>query len=53
MATVAKTDNYNTSRNVSCVTVIPSMRDEDKDKFVQGIENLLIQCKEKSLPLFL
>lgn len=30
MATVAKTDNYNTSRNVSCVTVIPSMRDAIK-----------------------
>ena len=41
MATVAKTDNYNTSRNVSCVTVIPSMRDEDKDKFVQGIEKFI------------
>lgn len=41
MVTVAKTDNYNTSRNVSCVTVIPSMRDEDKDKFVQGIEKFI------------
>lgn len=41
METVAKTDNYNTSRNVSCVTVIPSMRDEDKDKFVQGIEKFI------------
>lgn len=39
MATVAKTDNYNTARNVSCVTVIPSMRDEDK--FVQGIEKFI------------
>ena len=32
METVAKTENYNTSRNVSCVTVIPSMRDADKFK---------------------
>lgn len=41
METVAKTENYNTSRNVSCVTVIPSMRDADKDKFVQGIEKFI------------
>lgn len=31
----------NTQRNVSCVTVIPSMRDEDKEKFVQGIEKFI------------
>lgn len=41
MESISKTDNYNTSRNVSCVTVIPSMRDEDKDKFVQGIEKFI------------
>ena len=29
MESVSKTENYNTSRTVSCVTVIPSMRDED------------------------
>ncbi len=27
-----------TCKNVSCVTVVPSPRDEDKDKFVQGLE---------------
>lgn len=27
--------------NVSSVTVVPSMRDEDKDKFVQGIEKFI------------
>lgn len=41
MESVSKTENYNTSRNVSCVTVIPSMRDDDKDKFVQGIEKFI------------
>lgn len=41
MRAISKTDNYNTSRNVSCVTVIPSMRDEDKDKFVQGMEKFI------------
>ena len=38
---VTKTGYNNTSKNVSCVTVIPSMRDEDKDKFVQGIEKFI------------
>ena len=27
--------------NVSCVTVVPSTRDEDKDNFVQGIEKFI------------
>lgn len=27
--------------NISSVTVVPSMRDEDKDKFVQGIEKFI------------
>lgn len=29
------------SRHVEAVTTIPAMRDEDKDKFVQGIEKLI------------
>lgn len=33
--------SVNMQRNVSCVTVIPSMRDEDKEKFVQGIEKFI------------
>lgn len=41
MDSIVATNNVNTSRNVSCVTVIPSMRDEDKDKFVQGIEKFI------------
>lgn len=41
MEGVSQTDKYNTSRNVSCVTVIPSMRDDDKEKFVQGIEKFI------------
>lgn len=38
---IARTGYDNTAKNVSCVTVIPSMRDEDKDKFVQGIEKFI------------
>lgn len=41
MENVVKSSYVNTERNVSCVTVIPSMRDEDKDKFVQGIEKFI------------
>ena len=41
MDSIVKSQYENTSRNVSCVTVIPSMRDEDKDKFVQGIEKFI------------
>ncbi len=41
MESIAESDTYNTSRNISCVTVIPSMRDEDKDRFVQGIEKFI------------
>lgn len=41
MESVIHTENINTSKNVSCVTVIPSMRDENKDKFVQGIEKFI------------
>ncbi len=29
------------NKNVSCVTVVPSARDEDKDKFVQGLEKFI------------
>ena len=41
MQGAVKSSLVNTQRNVSCVTVIPSMRDEDKDKFVQGIEKFI------------
>ena len=44
----------NTQRNVSCVTVIPSMRDEDKEKFVQGIEKFIDTMQgEKYSALFI
>jgi len=41
MESVVKSESVNMQKNVSCVTVIPSMRDEDKDKFVQGIEKFI------------
>ena len=41
METVINSEYVNTQKNVSCVTVIPSMRDEDKEKFVQGIEKFI------------
>ncbi len=41
MDAISKSDTYNSSRNISCVTVIPSTRDEDKDRFVQGIEKFI------------
>lgn len=41
MESITVTNKYNTSRNISSVTVIPSMRDEDKEKFVQGIEKFI------------
>ena len=54
MDSIVATDNINTSRNVSCVTVIPSMRDDDKDKFVQGIEKFIDTMQgEKFTAVFL
>ncbi|MCR5608347.1 MAG: ATP-binding protein [Lachnospiraceae bacterium] len=54
MESVSKTDYHNTSRNVSCVTVIPSMRDDDKEKFVQGIEKFIDTMKgEKYTAVFI
>ena len=54
MDSIVTTDNLNTSRNVSCVTVIPSMRDEDKDKFVQGMEKFINTMQgEKFTGIFL
>ncbi|MCR5322057.1 MAG: DUF87 domain-containing protein [Lachnospiraceae bacterium] len=41
MESVAHAEIPGGTRNVSCVTVIPSMRDEDKEKFVQGIEKFI------------
>lgn len=34
-------DNGDEVNNVSAVSVVPSMRDEDKEKFIQGIEKLI------------
>ena len=41
MSRITESDYVNTCRNVAEVTVVPSMRDEDKDKFVQGIEKFI------------
>ena len=38
--TVASNE-YNTNKSVASVTIVPSTRDEDKDKFVQGIEKFI------------
>lgn len=38
---ITQTNYSNATKNVSCVTVVPSMRDEDKDKFVQGLEKFI------------
>ena len=34
-------DSLRGKRNVSSVSIVPSMRDEDKSKFVQGMEKLI------------
>lgn len=41
LARVTSEDVPSKTKNISCVTVIPSMRDENKDKFVQGIEKFI------------
>ena len=41
MNKIVQSANVNTPRNVSCVTIVPSTRDEDKDRFVQGIEKFI------------
>ena len=34
-------DTPYSQKNISCITVVPSPRDENKDKFVQGIEKFI------------
>ena len=41
MTDCVKTPGAYAPKTVSCVTVVPSMRDEDKDKFVQGLEKFI------------
>ena len=41
MSHITESQFRNTARNVAEVTVVPSPRDEDKDKFVQGIEKFV------------
>lgn len=41
LARVTSEDIPSKTKNISCVTVIPSMRDENKEKFVQGIEKFI------------
>ncbi len=38
---ISSDNTSNSSKNISCVTVVPSMRDEDKKQFVQGIEKFI------------
>lgn len=45
LGTVKETEHLNSGKNVSCVTVVPSMRDDDKEKFVQGIEKYIDTMK--------
>lgn len=44
--------NSSISKKVSSVTIIPSSRDEDKDKFVQGIEKLIDTMQGESYTVF-
>jgi energy-coupling factor transporter ATP-binding protein EcfA2 len=41
LETVVKQTADFTSKTISAVTIVPSARDEDKDKFVQGIEKFI------------
>lgn len=41
MKRVVASEYVNTPRNISSVTVVPSTRDEDKEKFVQGLEKFI------------
>lgn len=41
MNRVTESEYQNTCRNIAEVTVVPSMRDDDKEKFVQGIEKFI------------
>lgn len=41
MERIVSSASMNVCKNVACVTVVPSPRDEDKDKFVQGLEKFV------------
>ena len=41
MTRVVSSDSVNTEKNVASVTIVPSERDDDKEKFVQGIEKFI------------
>lgn len=41
MENIVKSDNNDTCKNVSSITVVPATRDEDKEKFVQGLEKYI------------
>ncbi len=38
---VVKSESFNSEKNVTSVTIVPSARDEDKEQFVQGIEKFI------------
>lgn len=41
MSGIVKSEAFNTDKNVAAVTIVPSARDDDKDRFVQGIEKFI------------
>ena len=41
MSRIVSSDSVNTEKNVAAVTIVPSERDDDKEKFVQGIEKFI------------
>lgn len=41
LANAVRSESITSSKNVASVTIVPSSRDEDKDKFVQGIEKFI------------
>ena len=41
MSRIVISDSINTDKNVAAVTIVPSERDNDKDRFVQGIEKFI------------
>ena len=41
LGNAVRSESVSSSKNVASVTIVPSSRDEDKDKFVQGIEKFI------------
>lgn len=41
MSRTVKSETFSTDKNVAAVTIVPSARDDDKDRFVQGVEKFI------------